>query len=173
MAGDGNIPVKIDRYNDAAKEIQRLIQETANSGEGFRAYGSRWSMNNIAHHKDRMHFNGFMNIHLPMAKTDCHEDTAFDASNLFLLECGNTIKEKPNGEVFDQNFLTLLRKFHINGIHNDVIPWVYMDIFAPNLESEAFIAILMSKGEYRGQHGQHYTTHGWNLDIYILNKGEK
>lgn len=93
LAGDGNIPVKIDRYNDAAIEIQRLLQEAANSGEGFRAYGSRWSMNNIAHHKDSMHFNGFMNIHLPIAETDCHENTAFDASNLFLFECGNTIKE--------------------------------------------------------------------------------
>ncbi len=93
LAGDGNIPNKIDRYNDAAREIQRLIKETADDNEGFRAYGSRWSMNNIAHHKDRMHYNGFMNIHLPIGDGDCHNDTTYDATNLFLFECGNTIKE--------------------------------------------------------------------------------
>jgi len=92
LAGEGNMPIKIDRYNDAALEIQRLIKETVASNQGFRAYGSRWSMNNIAHNKDRMHYNGFMNIHMPIAPQDCHIQTSFTADNLFFFECGNTIK---------------------------------------------------------------------------------
>jgi len=92
LEGDGNMPDKIERYNDAAKEIQRLIKETHNANQGFRAYGSAWSMNHIAHQKDRMHYNGFMNIQLPMVQDHLHVDTNFEASNLFLFECGTTIK---------------------------------------------------------------------------------
>ncbi len=92
LAGEGQIANKIDRYNDASLEIQRLIKETAAVNQGFRAYGSRWSMNNIAHNKDRMHYNGFMNIHIPIQANQVHEHTNFDPTNLFWFECGNTIK---------------------------------------------------------------------------------
>ena len=92
LEGDGNMPKKLDRYNDAAKEIRRLIKESHDANHGFRAYGSAWSMNNIASHKDRMHYNGFMNIHIPIEQKNCHTNTTFDASNLFLFECGTTIK---------------------------------------------------------------------------------
>jgi hypothetical protein len=93
LEGERVMPKKIDRYNDAALEIQRLIKETDQASEGFRAYGSAWSMNNIASHKDRMHFNGAMNISMPIHATDCHQDNSYDPTNLFLFECGNTIKE--------------------------------------------------------------------------------
>ncbi|MBV1922550.1 MAG: FAD-binding protein [Flavobacteriaceae bacterium] len=93
LEGERLMPNKIDRYNDVAKEIQRLIKETQVAGDGFRAYGSAWSMNNIASHKDRMHYNGFMNISMPIHANDCHQDSTYDPSNLFLFECGNTIKE--------------------------------------------------------------------------------
>ncbi|GAA4232065.1 hypothetical protein GCM10022291_05920 [Postechiella marina] len=93
LEGERIMPKKVDRYNDVALEIQRLLQEAKQAGEGFRAYGSAWSMNNIASHKDRMHFNGFMNISMPILDANCHQDCAYDASNLFLFECGNTIKE--------------------------------------------------------------------------------
>ena len=92
LEGDGNIPDTIDRYNDAAKEIRRLIKETKDANHGFRAYGSAWSMNSIAHQKDRMHYNGFMNIHIPMVSENLHENSSFEASNLFLFECGTIIK---------------------------------------------------------------------------------
>ncbi len=93
LEGERVMPKKIDRYNDAAREIQRLIEETQDAGEGFRAYGSAWSMNNIASHKDRMHFNGSMNISMPIDETDCHQDNVYDPEDLFLFECGSTIKE--------------------------------------------------------------------------------
>ncbi|CAH8289699.1 FAD binding domain-containing protein [Mariniflexile fucanivorans] len=92
LEGDGNMPDKIDRFNDAANEIRRLIKETKDANQGFRAYGSAWSMNHIASHKDRMHYNGFMNIHIPIIPENCHTNSNFDASNLFLFECGTTIK---------------------------------------------------------------------------------
>lgn len=93
LEGERVMPKKIDRYNDVALEIQKLIKETHQAGEGFRAYGSAWSMNHIASHKDRMHYNGFMNISLPIHTNDCHQNNSYDPTNLFLFECGNTIKE--------------------------------------------------------------------------------
>ncbi len=93
LEGKANMPSSIDRYNDAAKEIQRLIKEAKDNNHGFRAYGSRWSMSSIAHQKDRMHFNSFMNIDLTVTPSDVHVDSSYDHSNLFFFECGNTIKE--------------------------------------------------------------------------------
>ncbi|MBW1297412.1 FAD-binding protein [Aquimarina litoralis] len=93
LEGERLMPKKIDRYNDAAIEIQRLINETRQAGEGFRAYGSAWSLSNIASHKDRMHYNGSMNISIPIQDTDCHQNCSFDHTNLFMFQCGNTIKE--------------------------------------------------------------------------------
>lgn len=93
LEGSGTMPSKLDRYNDAANEIQRLIRETRNQNEGFRAYGSAWSMSNIAHQKDRMHFNSHMNLRSNFKDQDLHALSSYRADNIFLLQCGNTIKE--------------------------------------------------------------------------------
>ena len=93
LEGKRQIPKSLDRYNDAAMEIQRLIKDAVSDGDGFRAYGSAWSMNSIASHKDRMHFNASMNLSIPIHQHQCHEDSAYDPENLFLFQCGNTIKE--------------------------------------------------------------------------------
>lgn len=87
------MPSDIDRYNDAAQEIQRLLTETKNKNEGFRAYGSAWSMSNIAHQKDRMHFNAHMNTYFSFKDQDLHALSRYAAENLFLFQCGNIIKE--------------------------------------------------------------------------------
>ncbi|SHI46055.1 FAD-binding protein [Aquimarina spongiae] len=93
LEGKANMPSSLDRYNDAAKEIQRLITEAHNNGHGFRPYGSRWSMSSIAHQKDRMHFNSHMNIDLPVQPGEVHSSSPYHHSNLFFFQCGNTIKE--------------------------------------------------------------------------------
>mgnify|MGYP000362226538 CR=1 FL=1 len=93
LEGSGVMPSKLDRYNDAANEIQRLIKETHNQNEGFRAYGSAWSMSNIAHQKDRMHFNAHMNLRSNFMDQDLHALSPYRADNIFMLQCGNTIKE--------------------------------------------------------------------------------
>ncbi len=93
LEGKANIPSSVGRYNDVAKEIQRLIKDAQDHGHGFRAYGSRWSMSNIAHHPDRMHFNSYMNIDIPILAGEVHANSPYDSSNLFFFECGNTIKE--------------------------------------------------------------------------------
>ena len=92
LEGEANLPDKIARYNDAAREIQKLIKETLEAGAQFRAYGSRWSLSHIAHNKDRMHYNGYMNINLPVTPQDLHAQSSFDSSNIFFFQCGNTIK---------------------------------------------------------------------------------
>ena len=83
----------LEAYNDVALEIQRLIQEAADRGEGFRAYGSRWSMSSIAHQKDNLHMNSFMNLNYYITQNECHPGTIYLPENLFFFECGNTIKE--------------------------------------------------------------------------------
>ena len=96
LEGKGNMPSSTDRYNDCAQEIQRLIQEALNNNEGFRAYGSAWSLSAIAHHKDRMHYNGNMNLKMTIDADDLHANTNYHHKNLFFIECGNTIKEISN-----------------------------------------------------------------------------
>jgi hypothetical protein len=93
LAGKGNMPSWLDRYNDAAAEIQRLLKEALDHQEGFRAYGSAWSMNHIAHHNDNMHFNAEMNLKKAILDDEMHPDSAFQRENLFFVQCGNTIKE--------------------------------------------------------------------------------
>ena len=82
---DSKLPSKIDRYNDASKEIQRLLKETLDANEGFRAFGARWSLNNIAHHKDRMHFNENMNIKKSISGDDMEVNSSFKNENLFFI----------------------------------------------------------------------------------------
>jgi len=38
------MPSLTDRYNDAAHEVQQLIQECIANNDRFRAYGSGWSL---------------------------------------------------------------------------------------------------------------------------------
>jgi len=82
-----------EKYTDVALEIQQLIQQAANTHECFRAIGSKWSMSNIAHCADRMHFNSFMNLKFPIFEGEMHQDATYKHSNLYWLQCGNQIKE--------------------------------------------------------------------------------
>ena len=92
LAGSAHMFSKYDRYNDAAKEIQRLIREAADKNEGFRTNGSSWSLSHVAHQKDNMHYNGFMSIHIPISQELTHENSSYVNKNLFFFECRNTIK---------------------------------------------------------------------------------
>ncbi len=93
LEGKANMPSETDRYNDAATEIRSLLQEALDHNQGFRAYGARWSMSNIAHQKDRMHYNVFMNLDLQITSDDVHAASSYNGTNLFFFQCGNTIKE--------------------------------------------------------------------------------
>src|SRR5690606_18071152 len=90
---EANMPDAYDRYNDNSKEIQRIIKECMDQGEGFRAYGSRWSLSDIAHQKDNMHRNHSMNLKFGIKPDELHQDSKYKIENLFLFECGNRIKE--------------------------------------------------------------------------------
>lgn len=93
LAAKSDMPSLIDRYNDAATEMQRLLKEASDKLEGFRAYGSRWSMNHIAHHKDNMHFNAAMNLKKVILAEEVEAGSPYKRENLFFVQCGNTIKE--------------------------------------------------------------------------------
>ena len=93
LESHSNLPDPIDRYNDATREIQQLILEAEQQGQGFRAYGSRWSMSSIAHQKDRLHYNGYMNLDIPLPSAAIRSDTVYKPDDVFFFQCGNTIKE--------------------------------------------------------------------------------
>ncbi len=93
LEGKGNMPSLIDRYNDAAAEMQRLLKTALDQQEGFRAYGSAWSMNHIAQQKDNMHYNADMNLKKVISVDELHAATTYSAQNLFFFQCGNVIKE--------------------------------------------------------------------------------
>lgn len=96
LASRADIPSAVDRYNDAATEIQKLLAAASAKNEGFRAIGSRWSLSDIAHHHEQMQSNQLMNIKMSVTAADLHAGSGFTAENLFLLQCGNIIKEISN-----------------------------------------------------------------------------
>ena len=90
---DLKIPLLIDRYNDCTKAIQSLLKDSLDNHERFRAYGSAWSLSNIAHQNDRMLFNARLNIKKEITTDQLHRSTTYQAENLFLFQCGITVKE--------------------------------------------------------------------------------
>jgi len=88
-----NLPSVIERYNDAAEEVQQLIQSCISNNERFRAYGSGWSLSDIAHQKDRMLYTGRMNLKMTIKEADLHAASNYLAENLFFFQCGTLIKE--------------------------------------------------------------------------------
>ena len=90
---DRTIPLLIDRYNDCTQEIHSLLNASLDNHERIRAYGSGWSLSNIAHQNDRMLFNARLNIKKEVTDNQLHDLTKYKSENLFLFQCGNTIKE--------------------------------------------------------------------------------
>ena len=88
-----NLPGVTDRYNDAAGEIQQLIQACINNNERFRAYGSGWSLSDIAQGNDRMLYTGRMNLKMTIGQPDLHPASLYNQDDLFFFQCGTTIKE--------------------------------------------------------------------------------
>ncbi len=82
-----------EKYKDAAVEIRKLIKQADNTGECFRAIGSKWSMSNIAHCEDRIHYNVFMNLKFNIFEGEVHQNTTYNHGNLFWFQCGNQVKE--------------------------------------------------------------------------------
>ncbi len=83
----------LDKYKDAAAEIQRLLLDTHDKGERFRAYGAAWSLSGLPYQKDRMHFNAAMNLRWAIRKDWYDPDTHYEDAQLCFFQCGNTIKE--------------------------------------------------------------------------------
>lgn len=90
---DRNIRSLLSRFNDSAAEIQQLVQNSIDSNERLRAYGSAWSLSDVAQQNDRMLFNARLNIQQEIKDEHLHELTPHLSENLFLFQCGNTVKE--------------------------------------------------------------------------------
>ncbi|WP_420149408.1 FAD-binding protein [Spirosoma sp.] len=90
---DRTITSLLNRFNDSSLAIQGLIQDSIDKHERFRAYGSAWSLSNVAHQSDRMLFNARLTIKKEITDAQLHTSTSYRAENLFLFQCGNTVKE--------------------------------------------------------------------------------
>jgi hypothetical protein len=90
---DRTIRGLIDRYNDCTREIQSLLQNCIDNHERFRAFGSKWSLSNVAHQSDQMLYTGRLNIRKEVTQEQVHPQSTYDAENLFLFQCGTTVKE--------------------------------------------------------------------------------
>ncbi len=90
---DDSLPTLLEKYNNTGNEIRDLIQEALNKNQGFRAMGSRWSLNHIAHHKERIHHNRNMNIIMPATNGDMAGGSNYRSEDIFFLQCGVRIKE--------------------------------------------------------------------------------
>ncbi len=82
-----------DKYISASTEIRKLLQNAVTQYERFRAFGSGWSLCDIAYCGDQMHFNSKMNLKWTINPTDLHAKSSYKAENLFFFQCGNTVKE--------------------------------------------------------------------------------
>ena len=69
---DRNITSLTARFNDTAAAIQQLLQDAVNSHARFRAFGSGWSLSNVAHQKDRMLFNRSLDMKLAITSDQLH-----------------------------------------------------------------------------------------------------
>src|SRR5882724_1092010 len=90
---DRTILSKTDRYNDAAREIQAQIRAALDNNQRLRAYGSSWSLSNVAHQKDRMLFNRNLDIKIELTPAQLHPASSYKAEDLFLFQCGIGVKE--------------------------------------------------------------------------------
>lgn len=82
-----------EAYNAAATEVRRLIRLADNADERFRPMGSKWSLSNIAHVEDRMHYTPRMNLKFATKDRDIHPNSPYKSENIFMFQCGNEIKE--------------------------------------------------------------------------------
>ncbi|MFT3935949.1 MAG: FAD-binding protein [Chitinophagaceae bacterium] len=92
MDTDRSIVSLIKRFNDCVADIQELLKDSLDNKETFRAYGSSWSLSALAP-ADRMLFNARLNIKKDIGDSQLHADTASLSENLYLFQCGNTVKE--------------------------------------------------------------------------------
>jgi hypothetical protein len=90
---DKTIPSLIDRYNDCTQEIQRQIKICIETNKRLRAFGSRWSLSNIAHQQDKMFFISRLNIKKEISPDFLLNPANTKAENLFFFQCGTTVKE--------------------------------------------------------------------------------
>lgn len=80
-------------YTSTAAEIRRLLKEVTDRNEGFRPYGSGWSLSSIAHHHENMHYNARLDMKKNIEAADTVANASIPYQNLFFFQCGNVIKQ--------------------------------------------------------------------------------
>lgn len=83
-------------HNETVLEIQKLLAECKAEGQRFRAYGSRWSLNDIAFNNARLHDNNSMKLRLEINPNEVHPESPLTNEQLVFVQCGTKINQLTN-----------------------------------------------------------------------------
>lgn len=82
-----------DLHNESVLEIQKILDECQTEGKRFRAFGSLWSLNDIAFNGSRVHNNTAMDMCLLLTAANIHPDKNISHENLAFIQCGATMRQ--------------------------------------------------------------------------------
>ena len=83
----------LDLHNESVHEIQQLLLQCQEAGQRFRAYGSLWSLNDIAFNGSWVLNNTDMDMRLPISDGNMHSNSKLTHDNLVFAQCGTTVNQ--------------------------------------------------------------------------------
>jgi hypothetical protein len=86
-------PDGLDLHNETVLKIQELIGQCRAAGQRFRAYGSLWSLNDIAFNGGWVLSNTDMDVRLPLSPDNMHSNSSITNDNLVFAQCGTTVNQ--------------------------------------------------------------------------------
>jgi len=82
-----------DLHNESVLEIQKVLAECQTDGKRFRAFGSLWSLNDIAFNNSRLHSNTNLDMRLQIEAGQVHPNSDVSQDNLVFAQCGATVNQ--------------------------------------------------------------------------------
>ncbi|MCB2209115.1 MAG: FAD-binding protein [Bacteroidetes bacterium] len=83
----------LEMHNESTAEIQKLLAECQSDGKRFRAFGSLWSLNDVAFNGGRLHSNTDLDMRLQIDPQLLHQDAVISHDNLVFAQCGATVNQ--------------------------------------------------------------------------------
>lgn len=80
-------------HNESVLKVQDLLARCKAAGQRFRAYGSLWSLNDIAFNRGWVLNNTDMDIRLALNPGNIHSESAITYNNLVFAQCGTTVNQ--------------------------------------------------------------------------------
>ncbi|MFH1120612.1 MAG: FAD-binding protein [Bacteroidota bacterium] len=80
-------------HNESVLKVQELLAQCNKRGQRFRAYGSLWSLNDIAFNGGWVLNNTDMDMRLALTPGNMHSESALTHDNLVFVQCGTTVNQ--------------------------------------------------------------------------------